>query len=344
MSKDSLASCAANHSSAWSKNRFIDGRASILCMINTYDVFGIGNALVDYFVKSDEDFLLENGLIKGASNFLPREKLDELHSKVSDSIFTCLPGDNARNVCEGVSFLGGRAAYASSTAEDEAGKIFESSLRTQHIDSFLEKRQGDTGKILVFITPDYERTFAVDLGNSRDYDALPSEGIKNSNFLYITSIIFLTNGRIAKSVGDAIEFAIRNNVHVSISLESPPMINKSKDELYKIIHSADILFANEEELEALVGSRDDEAALDLAEEIGMVCLKRGIRGSTIFSCGERFSIPCYSVKVVDTTGAGDFYAAGVLFGLSKGKSIEEAGHLGAKLAGKVVERFGATLY
>ena len=313
-------------------------------MTKTYDVFGIGTALVDYFVKSNDDFLVKNGLIKGASNFMPREKLDELHAKLSDSVFTSLPGDNARNTCEGVCFLGGRSAYASSIAEDEAGKIFESSLHAQRIDSFLEKKQGNTGKILAFVTPDSERTFAVDLGNGGDYDALPSEGIKNSNFLHLASTMFLTNGKMAKSAHDAIEFAKENKVRVSLSLESPPIINQNKDELHKIVPRADILFANEEELEALIGSRDDEAALDLAEEMDIVCLKRGIRGSTIFSCGERFSIPCYSVKVVDTTGAGDFYAAGVLFGLSRGKSVEEAGHLGAKLAGKVVERFGATLH
>jgi hypothetical protein len=312
-------------------------------MAKTYDVFGIGTALVDYFVKSDDDFLVKNGLIKGASNFMSREKLDELHSTVSGSIFTCLPGDNARNTCEGVSFLGGRTAYASSIGDDAEGKIFEESLQARRIDSFLEKRSGRTGKILAFITPDHERTFAVDLGNSRDYDALPSEGIKNSNFLHLTSIMLLTNGRISKSARDAIEFAKKNDVQVSLSLESPPIINKNRDELRKIVPSADILFANEEELEALIGSRDDEAALGLAEETGIVCLKRGIKGSTIFSNGERFSIPCYSVKVVDTTGAGDFYAAGVLFGLSRGQSAEAAGHHGAKLAAKTVETFGATL-
>ncbi len=309
-----------------------------------YDVFGIGTALVDYFVKSDENFLAKNGLVKGASNFIPRKKLDELHAKLSGSIFACLSGDNARNTCEGVCFLGGKSAYASNIAEDEEGRIFEGNLRAQHIDSFLEKKEGNTGKILAFITPDRERTFAVDLGNSREYDSLPAEGIKNSDFLHLTSITLLEKGRLAKSTHDAIEFAKKNNVRVSLSLESPPMINKNKDELRKVIPRADILFANEEELEALVGSKKDEAALDLAEEIDTVCLKKGENGSVIFSRGERFQIPAYSVKVVDTTGAGDFYAAGVLFGLSRGKSVEEAGHIGAKLAGKVVERFGATLH
>jgi len=311
-------------------------------MTKTYDVFGIGTALVDYFIKSNEDLLAKNGLIKGATNFVPRKKLDELHAELSDSVFACLPGDNARNVCEGVCFLGGKSAYASSIAEE--GKIFEYSLRAQHIDSLLDPRPGRTGKIIAFITPDRERTFAVDLGNSRDYDVLPTAGIKDTNFLYITSITLLEKGGISKNARDAMGFAKENGARISISLESPPMINKNKDELRKIISHADVLFANEEELEALVGSREDEAARILAEDIDTVCLKKGEKGSVIFSRGERSPIPCYSVKVVDTTGAGDFYAAGILFGLSREKSVEEAGHIGAKLAGKVVGRFGATLH
>lgn len=313
-------------------------------MDKKYDVFGIGTALLDYFARSTDNFLAKNGLIKGATNFLPREKLDELHSKVSDTLFTCLPGDNARNVCDGTSFLGGAAAYASSIGEDAEGKIFEESLQVRGIAPFLEKRPGRTGKIIAFITRDRQRTFAVDLGNSREYEVLPVEGVKNSNFLYLTSITLLDAGAIARNARDAMDLASSNGVKISISLESPPMIKENKARLRKIISRADVLFANEEELTALAGSKDEGAAHDLAEEIEVVCLKKGEKGSTIFFQSERFVIPCYSTKVIDTTGAGDFYAAGVLFGLSKNKTIEESGHMGAKLAGKVVEHFGASMY
>lgn len=313
-------------------------------MNGKYDVFGIGTALMDYFAQSTDNFLKKNGLIKGATNFLPREKLDELHSGVSDSIFTCLPGDNARNVCEGISFLGGRAAYASSIGEDVEGKIFEESLRGHAIDSFLEKRPGRTGKIIAFITRDRQRTFVVDLGNSREYEALPAEAIKNSNFLYLASISLLDTGAIARNARDAMDLARTNDVMISISLESPPMIKENRARLRRIISRADVLFANEEELEALVGSKEEDVMRALAEEVKVVCLKKGEKGSTIFSRGERVAIPCYSTKVVDTTGAGDFYAAGVLFSLSKNKPIEEAGHMGAKLAARVVEHFGASMH
>jgi len=309
-----------------------------------YDVFGIGTALVDYFTRSTDDFLKKNGLIKSAANYIPREKLDELHAELSDSIFAYFPGDNARNVCEGVSFLGGKSAYAGTIADDKEGKIFENSLHAQNIDSFLEKKPGNTGKIIAFVTPDSQRTFAVDLGNGTEYDALPAKGIKDSNFLYLTFITLLKKSRISKSVRDAMKFAKENGVRISISLENPPMVKANKNDLSKIISRSDVLFANEEELKALVGSKDEKAAWMIAENIPVVCLKKGKNGSVIFSRGERFVIPAYPAKVVDTTGAGDFYAAGVLFGLSRGQSVEEAGHQGAKLAAKVIEKFGASLY
>lgn len=298
---------------------------------------------MDYFTRSTDNFLKKNSLTKGATNFISREKLDELHTKLSDSIFACFPGDNARNVCEGVSFLGGKSAYASRIADDKDGEIFENGLRAQNIDSFLEKGPGNTGKLIIFITPDSQRTFAADLGNSTEYSTLPARGIKNSNFLYLTSITLLKKGSVSKSACNAMKFAKEKGVHVSISLESPPMINENKNDLSKIISTSDVLFANEDELKALTGLKDEKAARMLAENIPVVCLKKGKNGSVIFSRGERFVIPAHPAKVVDTTGAGDFYAAGVLFGLSREQSVEEAGHQGAKLAAKVIEKFGATL-
>jgi hypothetical protein len=310
--------------------------------LREYDVLGIGTALVDFFVESTDKFLVKNGLVKGATNFLPRRKLDELHEVVASSIFTRLPGDNARNVCEGVSYLGGKSAYASSVAEDAEGNFFTESLRSQRITSLVVKRPGRTGKIIVLITPDRQRTFAVDLGNSLDYDALPRNAIRKSRFIYLTSITLLARGKIGKTAEVALNLALKARTKVVLSLESPPMIEENREKLLKIVGGADVLFANEEEMAALTAG-GEETMRGLSEKLDLLCLKRGERGSILFSRGEEFSIPCYSRKTVDTTGAGDFYAAGVLYGLSHGRSIEEAGHQGAKLAGKVVERFGATL-
>lgn len=309
-----------------------------------YDVFGIGTALVDYFARVTDSFLEKNGLTKGASNFVTREKMEEIRSRLSDAVFARFPGDNARNTCEGVSYLGGKAAYAGRIGNDADGKIFEESLRKQGISPFLEKGPGSTGRIMAFITRDGQRTFAVDLGNGGDYSGFPAGGIKNSNFLYLTTITLLKESAVSRNSRDAMDLAKGNGVRIAISLESPPLVSENVGRIKKLISKANVLFANEEELKALTGSSDCEAARELSEEIEVVCLKKCERGSSIFSKGKEFSIPAYSTNVVDTTGAGDFYAGGVLFALSRKKSVEEAGHVGARLAGKVVEKFGATLF
>lgn len=308
-----------------------------------FDVFGIGTALVDFFAETADDFLSKNGLTKGATNFLPREKLDGLHQKLSKSIFLQLPGDNARNTCEGVSCLGGKAAYASSVAEDPEGDSFLGGLRAQRIESFVVKQAGRTGKIIALITPDGQRTFAADLGNSLNYDVLPKEGIESSLYLYLTSITMVARGRIGGIAAKAMGFARKKGLKIAASLESPPMIEENREKLLKAIDGIDVLFANEEELTALSGGAT-EAAPELSKKVGVLYLKKGINGSTVFSAGDAIDIPRYSKKTVDTTGAGDFYAGGVIYGLSHGKSYEEAGHVGAKLAGKVVERFGASVW
>ncbi len=309
-----------------------------------YDAFGIGTALVDYFARTTDSFLERYGLIKGASNFVPREKIDEIHNKLGDAVFACFPGDNARNTCEGVSYLGGKAAYAGRIGDDADGKVFEDSLRRHGIDPYLEKGPGNTGRIIAFITRDGQRTFAVDLGNGGDYKTLPAGGIKGSSFLYLTTITLLKESAVSRNSRDAMDLAKGNGVRIAISLESPPLVSENRERIRKLISRADVLFANEDELEALTGSSDCEQARKLSEAIEVVCLKKCERGSSVFSKGEEFQIPAYSTKVVDTTGAGDFYAGGVLFALSKGQSVEEAGHVGARLAGKVVEKFGATMF
>ncbi|HDI12492.1 MAG TPA: adenosine kinase [Hadesarchaea archaeon] len=314
------------------------------CHLNEkYDVFGIGTALVDYFVRSNERILKENGLEKGSTNFLPREKLDKLHVKLSRSIFACFPGDNARNVCEGISFLGGRSAYAGRVGEDMEGEFFQRSLNAQRIESLVEEKPGRTGKTITFITPDFQRTFAADLGNGIEYESLPASHIKNSRFLYLTSITLLSRGNISKNARKALNFAGKTGVQIAISLENPPMILDNKNDLMDIVSSSNVLFANEAEMKALIGSSDEKKMKNLLENIPIIYLKKGKNGSVLLSRKDRYVIPAYPTRVVDTTGAGDFYAAGVLFGLSRGQSAEKAGHKGAKLAAKVIERFGATL-
>jgi len=307
--------------------------------MKSYDVLGIGTTLVDYLFEVDEDFLKTVGLVKGATNFLPREKLDKLEARTEKNMITRLPGDNARNVCEGVVILGGSSAYAGAIGKDEEGEFLSRALEELGIESLLVEKPGRTGKILAYITPDRERTFAVDLGNGQDYDVLPEEALNHSRYLYLTSITALADGPISKTVRGAMEAAREKKVKIAFSLESPPMIAENRKELIKLIDGVEILFANESEVAAL-GISPEEAS----ELVGCLFLKRGERGSTVFHKNEVFQIPKYSKKVVDTTGAGDYYAAGALFSFSQGANAEKAGHMGARLAAKVVSQFGASFF
>ncbi len=300
------------------------------------DVFGVGTPVVDYFARADDALLDELRLIKGASNYVSREKLDAIHARVKKKIFSHYPGDNARNVCEGVSVLGARAAYAGNIGGDAEGKFFRKNLRALGVESFLSLEKGNTGKIITFITPDHERTFAVSLGNTADYDAIPKKELARSKFFYLTSITAFCDGKIARASVDAMKFCKRAGVRVAFALESAPMVEARGEKIMKLLGRVDVLFANRDEARALGGSEKEVCGL-----CDVVFLKMGARGSVVFHKWERFDIPAYEARVVDTTGAGDFYAAGAIYGLTRGASAENAGRIGSYLAARAVESAGA---
>ncbi len=309
-----------------------------------YDVFSIGTALVDYFAEVDDSFLRSNKLAKGATNFLEEEKMAGLQGKIGGKIIASMPGDNGRNVCEGVCFLGGKAAYAGNVGDDEDGDFFIEELNARGMTNFVNVEDGTTGRIIAFITPDKQRTFAANLGNGVEYSGLEEEAILDSGFLFLTSITLLCEGETGESALNALEFAKKNNVKVALSIESPPMIEENVEELIEIIsRDASVLFANEEETKALMGGIREFELRKLAACAPIFCFKMGENGSLVFSEGQTHKIPAIQTQVVDTTGAGDFYAAGFLKGLMEEKSLMESGTIGAQLASKAISRFGASL-
>ncbi|MEM3401784.1 MAG: adenosine kinase [Candidatus Hadarchaeales archaeon] len=303
-----------------------------------YDVLGIGTALLDHFVKVNDAFLVEHGLIKGATNFLPWKRFDEIYEKLEGEIFLTLPGDNARNVCEGIAYLGDTPCYLGCVGRDREGDFLLRELKVQGIRSIVERKAGRTGRIIVAVTPDGERTFLVNLGVGVNCTRLPEREICHSKFLYLTSITLAARGMIKRIAKEAISVAERKGTRVALSLESPPTVARNRQTLIKLLNSVDVLFSNEDELRAL-----GKPVQWLLQKVELLYLKRGGKGSTVFTGGKRWQIPSFSRKTVDTTGAGDFYAAGVLHGLLHGKPPEKAGEIGARMAGKVVEHFGATI-
>jgi sugar/nucleoside kinase (ribokinase family) len=308
------------------------------------DIVGIGTPVVDYFIQSSESELKELGLVKGASNYLPPKKLDALVSAMKKKTVLVKAGDNSRNLLEGAARLGCRTAFIGLIGNDQQGKIFETSVRKAGAIPFLQKRQGRTGKALVFLTRDSQRTFAVDLGITPQLSDFPEAAVKDGRILYITSIDLCCSKAIGRATERAIAIARKNRTSVALSLESPPLVADNRKRLLGIARRCSIIFANEDEVCALFNKPLAQSEKLAAKLSPLVFIKQGGRGSVLFAKGARMHIPPVRVKKVkDTTGAGDFYAAGVLAGLCRGLVPEHAALKGSWLASKAVSVFGARL-
>lgn len=304
-------------------------------------LFALGTPVVDYFARADERLLKHQQLRKSASNFMGRQKLDSMCALLGRKISHSFPGDNARNVCEGVSYLGGKCAYAGSLANDKEGKIFSSNLRMLCVFPLLQKLPGSSGKILTLITTDKARTFAVSLGNSEGYSKLPFSALASSSIFYVSSITALSQGKIGKTSMRLLSFAKKHRVPVAFSLESPPMIKERRKELLSLLEKfpPQLLFANEGELRAL-GIKENKFRT-LAK---IAILKKGAKGAQIYCPAGVLCVPAIKTKVVDTTGAGDYFAAGFISGFCKGKGLRQCAAIGAKLAARAISRVGASVF
>lgn len=313
-------------------------------MMRKLTLLTIGTALVDVLANASDEFLGKHNLEKGATNFVSRPQLEKIQKQIEGSVVARLPGDNSRNTCEGVRFLGGTAAYASTVADDDDGMFFEESLKKTGVADLLEKKQGRTGKIIALMSPDGERTFAADLGVSVDYEGDAPELAGDAFFAHATSITLLSKGSVSTSARRLLQKAREKKTNVSISLESPPMIRENREELFEELErGCDVLFANEDELEALTGGRSINDAKKLSGLVKVFFLKKGKFGSVVFDRGSVEEVPALAAKLVDSTGAGDYYAAGALWALSNGVNGLAAAQQGTTLATRIVQRVGASL-
>lgn len=309
------------------------------------ELFSLGTPVMDGFAQVGADFLLAHKLALGSSNFMDNARLAVLEKDVGPRIRSWDPGDNGRNVCESFArlqknekqkYIG--VGYAGSLGNDEVGTRFLDALRMHNIQPLMQYVNGSSGRILAFITPDGQRTFAVALGVSEQYK-LPAE-LPKAKYFFITSITGLTPGPISHVAWMMVDQMRRAGSKIAIAFESPAMLEKSRARALELAGKADVLFLNEEEMKA-VGLDEDGVAM-LAP---LVFLKKGANGSIVFSAGAKLAeISAHPAKkLVDTTGAGDNFAAGVLWGLAHGKDAVASAKIGAKLGAAAVSKFGASL-
>ncbi len=300
-------------------------------------VVGLDNCLVDILLRVSDAQLESFGLKKGMINFPPGEVLDTL--KTLDAEKVC-PGGCAANTLSLLSQLGLQAALVGKIGDDAHGELFAGGLRG--IQNRLVVGEGDTGVAITLITPDAQRTFALSLGVSNTLTPEELPGV-SGDLLYV-STYYLTDPLAGTAAQELIARVRRHGGRLALDLSDPSVVGAEKDRIWKTLkNDVSIVFANELEARALTGKDPEEACYELAEHCEIAIVKIGERGSLIREEGHVTHVPAHVVPAVDTTGAGDAYAAGFLFGWLRKWPLEMAGGLGSLLASRVVQQIGARL-
>ena len=313
----------------------------------TYDIYGVGNALVDIQARVDDNFLDELTLDKGIMMLVDDQQqsavLGRLHGQ---SLHRCA-GGSAANTVVGLAELGGAAAFVGKTANDAIGKFFLEDMQKLGIDCRVSPaNQGQTGTCAVLITPDAQRTMLTNLAVSTmlSGEDIDESMIGRSKYVYVEGYL-LTGATTKQAAYDAMASAKRQGVKVAFSASDPFLINLLRDEIWSLIEGpVDLFFCNEQEAKSLTGLDDPIAcAAAIHEHCENVALTLGPNGSIVMHGGQTIPIEGVATNAIDTTGAGDMYAGAMLYGITSGMSWKQAGHLASHAAARVVAQLGARL-
>ena len=311
-------------------------------MEKTNDVIGLGNALMDLLVEVNERTLLEFNLKKGEFHLVDAEKAKILLKKINEQELKieAVPGGSAANTLKGIALLGGEAILCGKVGQDEHGEMYVQQMNGHGVVSRINKHNSTTGHCVTFITPDTERTFSVHLGAALELypEDILEEDIAKSKILHLEGYQF--EGKTKETVLQAMGLAKKHDTLISIDLADPGVVRRNKKLFEGLIEDIDIIFVNEKEAQEFTGLENEEAAKELSKKVKVAVVKVGEKGSFICCGKEIIKVEAVKAKAIDTTGAGDSYAAGFLYGYCNKWSLEEAGKLGALLAAKVVEQKG----
>jgi sugar/nucleoside kinase (ribokinase family) len=306
-------------------------------------ILGIGNALVDVMTIIPDDSILKKfGLPRGSMQLVDEAKSQLIKDGTSAFSRTLASGGSAANTIHGLAMLKSNAGFIGSVGNDETGDFFEKDMKNAGVRTILFRRSTVTGTAVALISPDSERTFATHLGAAVELgrDDLKKEHFKPYNIFYLEG--YLINDR--SLVERACILAKENNMEIALDLASFNVVEAKLDDFkYLLAKYVDIVFANEEEARAYTGQNPELALKQIGEQCLIVVVKTGKEGSLIMR-GEKF-VKVGSLPVIskDTTGAGDLYAAGFLYGYANDLPLEKCGAIGALLAGHVIEIIGARI-
>ena len=310
------------------------------------DVLAIGNAIVDVIAAADDSFLASEGLDKGGMRLIDAEEATRLYGKMSAGRETS--GGSAANTVAGIAALGGRAAFIGQVADDQLGEIFSHDIRGLGVeyDTPAIDRGVPTARCLILVTPDAQRTMNTFLGASQHLPAaaLDPRQIEDAAILYLEGYLWDPEEPRAAML-QAIEIARAAGRKVAFTLSDSFCIARHRDGFLALIDGGfiDILFANEQEIVELSGEQDFEAAVAaVAPRVPLLVVTRSEKGAIALQGGERAEVAAEPVaRVIDTTGAGDLFAAGFLTGQAQGRSLEQSLRMGAIAAAEIISHYGA---
>jgi sugar/nucleoside kinase (ribokinase family) len=312
----------------------------------TLDIVAMGDAIVDVIASCEDDFLVEHRLPKGSMQLLSPEQADDLYAAMG--VAREMSGGSAANSMAGIAAMGGSSAFIGQIAEDQLGLIFEHDMHALGVRFETPPLEGGppTGRCLILVTPDGQRTMNTCPGASHELsaDALDRDLIASASILFLEGYLFGPSKPRAAMM-EAIKIAHAAGRKVGFTLSESVCIAERKEPFTQMIESGgvDLLFCNEDEALQLTGRTDLQSALDeLQAHVPTLVITKGPQGAIGVEDGETISIPAAAVQqVVDTTGAGDLFAAGFLTARCKGASLERCLWTGAIAAGEVIKHYGA---
>lgn len=311
-----------------------------------FDVIGIENPLIDVMAEVPDEFLQRLRLEKNRMFLVDLPRHRELLEALNGVKVHAEPGGSCANTMQGVAQLGGRAAYCGKVGADEHGRVYVNKLETAGVTCFIRPSSHLTGSTIILVTPDAARTMNTYLGACQDLQPtdVPVEAIRQSRRLYLTGYLWDTGGQ-KEAAALALRTARESGVPVAFSLADPFCVNRHRDDFERIITGyADVVLCNREEALAQTGAATTHEALQvLRKQCPRAVITIGAAGAVIADGAETIYVDPFPVHPKDTTGAGDAFAAGFLYGLSRGASLHRCGRIGNRFAAQVIQQVGPRL-
>ncbi|MBL8643172.1 MAG: adenosine kinase [Rhodospirillaceae bacterium] len=311
-----------------------------------YDIVGIGSAIVDVLSKTDEAFLADKGMVKGTMALIDSERAQLLYTSMGRTLN--ISGGSVANSMVGIASLGGTPAFIGKVGNDTLGQAFSHEIKAAGVDYYPGKANSTTlptAVSFILVTPDAQRTMNTYLGACTELGPsdIDENVIRSSDVLYIEGYQWDTP-QAKEAIRKACVTAKQAGNKVALSLSDPFVVDRHREDLLQLIYDhVDLLFGNEEEVFQLYKTTDfDTAVRKLRQTNTLACMTLGARGAIVVDTMATATVPAMPVdKVIDTTGAGDLFAAGFLYGYTSGRDLVRCAKIGSMCAGEIISHMGA---